>query len=161
MISQILSIAGGATRTAKGFLRNREARDALSRLLVLELRSNLNLLELLPRTRGERTPPRDLSDWEWRANSLETEALTAYLTFENHPVQSLLKTSDPTGEQEESFVVLMDALGYILIKVREIRAIADAPEEASLPDFDWSLRHKNLVNAHLRALSFLGAKNGR
>ena len=159
MILDIMKLAGG---TASGLLLDGEGRKALSRSLVVELRCNLNLLQLLPQTGGVRTPSQDRNDWEWRAQVLSIETLLAYLTLGDHPLKALAGRvlKRPSSDDEGSFEELLDALSFILIKVREIRAIAAAPDEAELPKVNWPVRHKNLVSAHLRALELLKESDG-
>lgn len=157
MLDGMIKLVTGTSKAAAQYLGDRQARAALERMLVLELRFNLDVLELLPRVNGERLVSEDPEEWAWRLGELSTSALESWLSLEAHPLDTLGKQGSPRDDvqRERHFDSLVSAASFILIRIRQLRVIASAPDVAHLPDIQWVRRHENLTQAHRAALIYL------
>jgi hypothetical protein len=155
------ALATSLALRAKDLLEDRSAAAAMDRALQLELRYNLNVLDLLPKEDGKGYVPSSAAEVRWRVEALSTQILESYLTLKAPEEKSgwnPLRWMDGRLGGPKRQRSLHDDLGYIFVKVRELRVITSAPEGAALPTLQWGKRYHNLKQAHIRALKRLATK---
>lgn len=153
MLSDVLQISDFAIRLSKNRKLRKRQQQVLLRAVRVELSSNLNLLSTVVRTfeqPGTEAP--DKTGIRWLLSSLLTDALETYLLGTVEPPPFLPKEvyESDTLQELDSFTARLE---WILIKIREMRAIAESPEGAPLPEIKWKQRLSNIREAHREAVA--------
>lgn len=162
MLSDILKLVDVSSRFFEAKTASQQKVQVLRRVLTLELRTNLNLLTSVVDAMGKSKTDAGLrkDELQWLLKAVSIDAMLAVLALEDYSLESLAETKAEADLKENSLQhlkTLPQALSFIVVKVREMRTLADAPGGAMLPAIRWGVRIKNLRKAHGNAMQLLQA----
>ena len=153
MINDIIATARFVTDLAAEGKARKKNSAILKRALRIEIAANLNLLCTV-RDVLESGGSVDTSTAKWLLSFLSISTITASLMNDPHYLQEMAGKT-PAGANDKPKKNLIQDLESIIIKVTEMRAIAQAPETAPLPTIQWTTRIKNLHAYHLAVINAL------
>lgn len=150
MVNDLISIASFVLELASRKTNRKKQVSILRRALRIEIASNLNLL----RTVGDnlnKGASIDAAASLWLLNSLSISTVTACLMDDPNYLKAM-EGKLPVNESDKPTKDLTQDLESIAIKVTEMRAIANAPANAPLPQINWKTRFKNLRELHIEVI---------